>query len=189
MNELWLVRHGSTEWTVSRQHTGRTDIPLNADGEQRARSLEPVLATHSFAAVFTSPLQRARRTAALAGFEDAVVDEQLVEVDYGDYEGRTTAQIREERPDWFLWRDGCPNGESIDDAGRRADELLSRLAAVEGDVVVFGHGHFSRIVGARLLGLPPSDGKLLSLGPGSVSVIGSEHEVRAIRHWNWQPKI
>jgi probable phosphoglycerate mutase len=189
VNELWLVRHGSTEWTVSRQHTGRTDIPLNAGGEQRARSLEPVLATHSFAAVFTSPLQRARRTAALAGFEDAVVDEQLVEVDYGDYEGRTTAEIHQSRPDWLLWRYGSPGGESIDDAGRRADEGLARLEAIDGNVLVFGHGHFSRVLGARLLGLPASAGAVLSLGPASVSVIGSEHEIRAIKHWNWQAKI
>jgi broad specificity phosphatase PhoE len=110
VNELWLVRHGTTEWTVNKKHTGTTDIPLTADGERRARELEPVLATHSFAAVFTSPRMRARRTAALAGFEDAVVDDQLTEVDYGEYEGRTTAEIREERPDWFLWRDGSPGG-------------------------------------------------------------------------------
>jgi broad specificity phosphatase PhoE len=189
VNELWLVRHGTTEWTVSKKHTGTTDIPLTADGERRARELEPVLATHTFAAVFTSPRMRARRTAALAGFEDAVVDDQLTEVDYGEYEGRTTAEIREERPDWFLWRDGSPGGESMDDAGRRADQVLERVSRVDGDVLLFGHGHFSRVLGARLLGLPASEGRLLILGPGSISVIGSEHGERAIKHWNWQAKI
>jgi probable phosphoglycerate mutase len=189
VNELWLVRHGTTDWTISKKHTGITDIPLTADGERRARELEPVLATHTFAAVFTSPRSRARRTAALAGFEDAVVDDQLIEVDYGEYEGLTTAEIREERPDWFLWRDGSPGGESMDDAGRRADQVLERLATVDGDVLLFGHGHFSRVLGARLLGLPASEGRLLILGPASISVIGSEHAERAIKHWNWQAKI
>jgi broad specificity phosphatase PhoE len=189
MNDLWLVRHGETEWTVSKKHTGTTDIPLTAEGEQAARALEPVLAQHAFAAAFTSPRQRARDTAALAGFEDAVVDDQLVELNYGEYEGRTTAEIRSERPDWFLWRDGSPGGESIEDAGRRADGVLARLEQIDGDVILFGHGHFSRVLGARTVGLPPSEGRLLILGPGSISVIGEEHGKRAFRHWNWQPKI
>jgi broad specificity phosphatase PhoE len=187
--ELWLVRHGETEWTVSRKHTGSTDIPLTPKGEERAGELAPVLAGHPFAAVFTSPLQRARRTAELMGFPDAVVDDQLVELDYGEYEGRTTAEIRAGRPDWVLWRDGCPGGESIEQVGRRADAVLERLTAVDGDVLVFGHGHFSRVLSARLLGLPPSEGRLLILGPAAISVIGKEHEDRAIKHWNWQPKI
>jgi probable phosphoglycerate mutase len=189
VNELWLVRHGETEWTVSKKHTGSTDIPLTPEGEEQARGLAAVLAQHSFAGVFTSPLQRARRTAEIAGFPDAVVDEQLVELDYGEYEGRTTAEIREERSDWFLWRDGFPGGESIEDAGRRADQVLERLEPVDGDVLLFGHGHFSRVLGARLLGLPASDGRLLILGPASLSVIGSEHGQRAIKHWNWQLRI
>jgi broad specificity phosphatase PhoE len=187
--EVWLVRHGETEWTITKKHTGRTDIPLTVEGEEQARVLAPVLAEHAFAAVFTSPRQRARRTAELAGFEEAVPDDQLVELDYGDYEGRTTAEIREERPDWLLWRDGCPGGESIDDAGRRADRVLERIASVEGDVLVFGHGHFSRVLGARSLGLPASEGRLLMLDPASISVIGSEHGQRAIRTWNWRAKI
>jgi probable phosphoglycerate mutase len=148
-----------------------------------------VLAAHAFAAVFTSPRQRARRTAELAGFEEAAPDDPLVELDYGDYEGRTTAEIREERPDWLLWRDGCPGGESIDDAGRRADRVLERIASVEGDVLLFGHGHFSRVLGARSLGLPASEGRLLMLDPASISLIGSEHGARAIRAWNWRAKI
>jgi probable phosphoglycerate mutase len=187
--EVWIVRHGETEWTVSKKHTGRTDIPLTAAGEAGARALAPVLGRHGFALVLTSPLQRARRTAELAGFGDAKVDERLRELDYGDYDGRTTAEIRRERPDWFLWRDGTPGGEAMDEVGRRADSVIAELADVDGDVLLFGHGHFSRVLGARLLGLPPSDGRLLMLAPGSVSVIGAEHGQRAIRTWNWQHEI
>jgi broad specificity phosphatase PhoE len=189
VNEVWLVRHGETEWTVSKQHTGTTDIPLTADGERRARELKAVLASHAFAAVYTSPLQRARRTAALAGFEDAVVDERLVELNYGEYEGLTSAEIREDRPDWFLWRDGSPGGESMEDAGGRADAVLERIGRAGGDVLLFGHGHFSRVLAARLLGLPASEGRLLMLGPAAVSVIASEHDERAIKHWNWHAQI
>ena len=189
MNEVWLVRHGETEWTVSKKHTGKTDIPLTADGEKAARALGQVLGGHEFAAVFTSPLQRAQRTAELAGFGDAVVDERLVEVNYGDYEGRTSAEIRAQRPDWSLWRDGSPGGESMEEVGRRADAVIERITAADGDVLMFGHGHFSRVLGARLLGLPPSEGRLLILGPAAVSVIGSEHGERAIRRWNWQAEI
>jgi probable phosphoglycerate mutase len=185
--EVWLVRHGQTEWTITKKHTGRTDVPLTAEGEADARALAPPLAQHRFAAVFTSPLERARRTAALAGFPDAVVDPELVELDYGDYEGRTSEEIRAERPDWVLWRDGTPGGESIQAAGQRADRVIARIAAVGGDVLLFGHGHFSRVLGARLVGLTPSAGQLLILGPGSLSVVGSEHGVRAIRTWNSYP--
>jgi probable phosphoglycerate mutase len=187
VRDLWLVRHGETEWTVSRQHTGKTDIPLTEQGEQDARALATTLGEHSFAAVFTSPLQRARRTAELAGFADAKVDARLVELDYGDYEGRTSAEIREERPDWLLWRDGSPGGESMTAAGRRADAVVDYLGTIDGDVLLFGHGHFTRVLAARVLGLPPSDGRLLMLGPGSLSVIGTEHEQRAIRTWNTYP--
>jgi probable phosphoglycerate mutase len=184
LNEIWLVRHGETDWTVSKKHTGSTDIPLTPAGEERARALGQRLAGHEFAAVFTSPLRRARDTAALAGFPDATVDERLVEFDYGNYEGRTTAEITAERPGWSLWRDGAPGGESVDDVGRRADTVLEAIESLEGDVLLFGHGHFSRVLAARLLALPPSEGKRLMLSPGSISVIGSEHEERAIRTWN-----
>jgi broad specificity phosphatase PhoE len=187
VNQIWLVRHGETEWTKSKRHTGRTDVELTAAGEDGARALTPVLAGQSFAAVFTSPRSRARRTAELAGFPDAQVDEQLVEVDYGEYEGRTTAEIREQRPDWLLWRDGTPGGESIGEAGRRADAVIERIEALDGDVLLFGHGHFSRVVGARSVGLDAADGRLLILDPGSISVVGSEHNLRAIRVWNWRP--
>jgi len=184
LNEIWLVRHGETEWTISKQHTGKTDIELTPAGEERARALAPVLAKHRFALVMTSPLKRARRTAELAGFPDAQLDTALVEVDYGDYEGLTSAEIKEKRPKWSLWRDGSPGGESMDEVGRRADGVIERIATVKGDVLLFGHGHFSRILAARLLGLAPSEGRLLILGPGSISVIGSEHDERAIRIWN-----
>jgi broad specificity phosphatase PhoE len=184
VNEVWLVRHGETEWTLSKKHTGSTDLELTTAGEEDARSLAPVLAGHEFALVLTSPLKRARRTAELAGFPDATPDDQLVEVDYGDYEGRTTAEIHDERPDWSLWRDGTPGGEAIEDAGRRADRVIERISAADGNVLLFGHGHFSRVLGARLVDLPPNDGKLLILGPGAISVIGSEHGERAIRTWN-----
>lgn len=187
MIEVWLVRHGETEWTVSKQHTGKTDIPLTPAGEEQGRALAPLLAEHEFAAVFTSPLQRARRTAELAGFEDARVDDRLVELDYGEYEGRTSKEIRDEHPDWLLWRDGSPGGESMDDAGRRADSVIEDIAGLDGDVLLFGHGHFSRVLAARLLGLAASEGRLLILGPGSLSVIGSEHGERAIRTWNSYP--
>jgi broad specificity phosphatase PhoE len=182
--EIWLVRHGETEWTLSRQHTSRTDIELTAHGEEQARELAPVLAGHEFAAVFTSPLQRAARTAELAGFTNAVVDPQLVEIDYGDYEGRTSADIRKTRPDWLLWRDGSPGGESMGQVGRRADEVIARIAGADGDVLLFGHGHFSRALAARLVGLPASEGRLLMLSPASLSIIASEHGERAIRSWN-----
>jgi probable phosphoglycerate mutase len=184
VNEIWLVRHGETEWTIAKQHTGRTDVELTAAGEDQARALAPLLALKTFAAVYTSPRKRARRTAELAGFPDADVDDQLVELDYGEYEGRTTAEIHNERPDWVLWRDGTPGGETIEAAGGRADAVIARIADLDGDVLLFGHGHFSRILGARLVGLPPSDGKLLILGPGSISIVGSEHDERAIRTWN-----
>jgi probable phosphoglycerate mutase len=172
---------------VSKKHTGTTDIPLTPEGEQQAQALADDLAGHEFALVLTSPLLRARRTAELAGFPEAEVDEALVELNYGDYEGRTSADIRKERPDWFLWRDGTPGGESIPDAGRRADGVIDRITALDGDVLLFGHGHFSRVLAARLVGLPASDGRLLMLGPGSISVVGSEHEQRAIRTWNSYP--
>ena len=187
MRNLWLVRHGETEWTVSKQHTGTTDIPLTAEGEKAARGLARMLRTQAYGAVFTSPLQRAQRTAELAGYPHAIADERLVEINYGEYEGRTSAEIREERPDWYLWRDGTPGGETIEEVGRRADRVLERIEPIDGDVLLFGHGHFSRVLGARLLGLPASDGRLLMLGPGSISVIGLEHEKRAIRTWNTYP--
>jgi broad specificity phosphatase PhoE len=189
LNDVWLVRHGETEWTLSKQHTSRTDVPLTERGEEQAAELALLLAAPQFALVLTSPRERARRTAALAGFPDADVDDDLVEIDYGDYEGRTTEEIHEERPDWFLWTDGSPNGESPDDAGRRADHVIERISGADGPVLVFGHGHMSRILGARLLGLPAADGQLFVMDPASVSIVGSEHGRRAFMRWNWSPRL
>jgi probable phosphoglycerate mutase len=185
--KIYLARHGETEWSLSGQHTGVTDIPLTERGERNARSLGERLKGLSFATVLTSPLQRARRTCELAGFGDrAVIDNDLVEWNYGEYEAKRTADIRKERPDWYLFRDGCPSGESPDAVGARADRVLERLRAVQGDVVVFSHGHFLRVLGARWLGLPAADARLLLLTTASLSVLGYEHNLGepVLRLWN-----
>ena len=148
-----------------------------------------MLSGHEFALVLTSPRIRARRTAGLAGFPDAIVDDDLVELDYGDYEGHTTEQIRAERPGWYLWSDGAPGGETPADAGRRADRVVERVRAAPGPALVFGHGHMSRILGARLLGLPAEDGRLLMLDPGAIAIVGSEHDRPAIKTWNWSQTV
>lgn len=185
--EVFLARHGETEWSVSGQHTGRTDIPLTARGERNAVRLGERLEGMTFARVFVSPMQRAARTCELAGFGDrAEVDPDLNEWDYGRYEGLRTADIRRARPDWNLFRDGCPEGESVAAVGARADRLVARLRAIEGRVLLFGHAHFFRVLAARWLGLPPGDARLFVLGTGSLSVLGYEHnrEEPAIRLWN-----
>jgi broad specificity phosphatase PhoE len=185
MSDVWLVRHAETEWSRERRHTGRTDVPLTDAGREAARALAPRLASHAFARVLTSPLSRARETAELAGFGDrAEPREELVEWDYGDDEGRTTEEIRRERPHWYLWRDGCPNGESAFDVARRVDALINELLVAEGDTLVFSHSHVLRVLGARWVGLPPSDGGLIVLDTASISVLGFEREVRVLRRWN-----
>ena len=184
---IYLARHGETAWTVSGQHTGLTDIPLTERGEQNARRLGERLQGLNFAAVFTSPLQRARRTCELAGFGAAArADPDLVEWNYGDFEGKTTAQIRRQRPDWDLFRDGCPSGESVAEVGARADRVVARLRAVGGDVLVFSSGHFLRVLAARWLGLPPAGGRYLYLGTATLSTLGYEHGLNepVIRLWN-----
>jgi len=182
---LWLVRHGETEWSATGRHTGRTDIPLNDVGRARARALRRVLPDASFALVLTSPLARARETCALAGLgADAVDDADLLEWDYGDYDGRTTSEIRADRPDWSLWRDGCPHGETAADVGVRADRVIARARAAAGDVVAFAHGHLLRVVAARWVDLPPQDGALLGLDTASVSLLGWEREQSVVRRWN-----
>ena len=183
---IWLVRHAETEWSRDRRHTGRTDIPLTEEGRDHARALAASLAAHRFAAAWTSPLSRARDTAALAGL-DAVVDEDLVEWDYGEYEGITTAEIRESRPDWYLWRDGCPGGESPDQVAARADRVVSSLLSVDGDVAVFSHGHFLRMLAARWIGMDTEGGGRLALSTGSLSELGFEREVRVVWRWNETP--
>lgn len=185
--KIYLARHGETAWSLSGQHTGTTDIPLTENGERNARNLGARLRDAPFDHVFTSPLQRARRTCELAGFGgSAEIDPDLVEWNYGDYEGQRTADIRKERPNWFLFRDGCPGGETPDAVGARADRVIARLRALNADVIVFSHGHFLRVLGARWLGMPASDGRLLLLTTASLSILGYEHnrEEPVLRLWN-----
>lgn len=183
MGELWLVRHGETPWSLTGQHTGRTDVPLTAHGEDQARSLRPRL-DRPWSLVLTSPLTRARTTAELAGLV-AVDQELLLEWDYGHAEGRTTAQLSLERGGWSVWTDDTLP-ESPDDVGRRCEQLLELVApALEaGDVCVVGHGHSLRILAATWLGLPAIDGRLLALSPAGISVLASEHELPVISRWN-----
>lgn len=183
--ELVVVRHGATEWSTSGQHTSRTDLPLTEAGREEARQLATVLAARPFGLVLTSPRRRAADTAALAGFGDrAEVCEDLVEWDYGDDEGRTTAEIRTDRPGWTLWRDGVPNGETVEQVAARADRVIERVRASGVDAVVFSHGHLLRVLAARWVGLPGADGRLLALAPASVSVLGWEREQAVVLGWN-----
>jgi broad specificity phosphatase PhoE len=191
MNEtlpvVYLARHGETAWSLSGQHTGLTDLPLTERGERNARSLGERLKGTHFALVLTSPLQRAKRTCELAGFGGQARDDgDLVEWDYGEYEGKRTADIRKERPDWYLFRDGCPGGETLAALGARADRVISRLRAAGGDVLLFSHGHFLRVLGARWVGLPVPDGRLLLLTTASLSILGYEHNLEepVLRLWN-----
>lgn len=183
--EVVLVRHGETEWTVTRQHTGRTDIPLKEEGKRQARLVGEALRSRRFGLVLTSPLRRARETCELAGFGDtAQMRDELMEWDYGEYDGRTTAEIRAERPGWSLWRDGAPGGETAADVGRRADRVIEELRDAGVDALVFGHGHQLRVFAARWLGLDPEDGRLFYLSTGTISILGYERETAVIRRWN-----
>jgi probable phosphoglycerate mutase len=186
----YLARHGETAWTISRQHTGVTDLPLTAQGEAEAVRLAERLEGLTFAAVLTSPLQRAVRTCELAGFGSvAEVEPDLLEWNYGAYEGRTSADIRAERPDWQLFRDGCPEGESPDRVGARADRVIRRVRAIEGNVLLFSSGHFLRVFAARWLGLDPGAGRYFLLGTASLSAVGYEHDRSepVIRLWDEMP--
>ena len=181
--EIVLVRHGETEWSRDGRHTGRTDLPLTENGRRQAELLRGALAEWGFAQVLSSPLQRALETCRLAGLRDsAQTTDDLRAWDYGEYEGITTAQIRESRPDWYLWRDGCPGGEQAVDVGRRVDRVIASLG--EGDVALFAHGHVLRVLAARWIGLEPEAGALLALGTGTLSVLGYERETRVVRRWN-----
>ena len=185
--EIYLARHGETAWTISRQHTGLTDIPLLRQGEEDAIQLGRRLEGLAFAKVLVSALGRARRTCEMAGFGDtAEVDPELHEWDYGDYEGRRTADIRQERPGWYLFRDGCPGGESIAAIRARADRVVARLRTSDGNVLLFSHGHFLRVLAARWLGLPAGDARLFVLSTAALSILGYEHtlEEPAILLWN-----
>ncbi|HLJ91269.1 MAG TPA: histidine phosphatase family protein [Candidatus Angelobacter sp.] len=190
--EIWLIRHGETEWTLSGAHTGKTDIPLTDAGRSRAKAVGGFLTGRRFGMVLSSPLKRALDTCRLAGYGDVVeTDPMLCEWDYGDYEGRTTLDIRKTRPGWFLWTAGVPNGESLEEVGTRADRVIERANSISqsstSTVALFAHGHILRILAARWLGLPADAGRLLSLGTGTVSVLGYERDVRVITRWNVDP--
>ena len=182
---LVLLRHGQTEWTISGRHTGRTDIELTDAGRDEARASGARLAGMSFDRVVTSPLHRAVETCELAGFgEGATTDEALREWDYGDYEGVTTAEIKEGVPEWSLFEDGCPGGETADEVGRRVDALVDAARAGEGNWLFVAHGHVLRVVGARWVGLPARDGVMLNLGTAAICFLGFEHDRPVITHWN-----
>ncbi len=185
--QLWLLRHGATEWALNGRHTGSTDLPLLPEGEAESRALGPVLSQQTFAAVFSSPLQRAQRTCELAGLGDQMqIFDDIIEWNYGDYEGITTATIRETVPDWTVWSHGCPKGENAQQVEVRCANAISTALAVpgEGDVALFAHGHILRALAGTWLGLGAAGGQLLRLGTASVSILGWERETRAIQRWN-----
>jgi probable phosphoglycerate mutase len=183
--EVVLARHGETEWSRDGRHTGSTDIPLTDNGRAQARALGMALAGRDFALVLSSPLGRALETCRLAGLGDrAETTGDLLEWDYGEYEGITTREIRERRPDWVLWRDGCPGGETAADVGRRVDRVIARVAAADGDVALFAHGHVLRVLAARWVGLGPESGALLALDTATLCALGYERETRVVRRWN-----
>ena len=184
---IHLARHGETAWSLSGQHTGRTDLPLTDRGERQARALGERLRGAHFVKVLTSPSQRARRTAELAGFSSAAeIDPDLAEWDYGQYEGRRTADILAERPGWFLFRDGAPGGETPDQVAARADRVVQRIRAVQGDIAVFSSAHILRVLAVRWLGLEAAAGRYFLLGTSSLSILGYEHNLAepAVRLWN-----
>lgn len=184
-HQVVLVRHGQTEWSLSGQHTGTTDIPLTDVGRRDAEALGARLSGWRFSQVLSSPLARAMDTCRLAGLGERVetVDD-LREWDYGEYEGRRTVDIREERPGWGLWLDGAPGGETAEQVGRRADRVLEAARSAPGDVALFAHGHVLRVLGARWIGLPPDHGRLLALSTASISVLGWEREIAVVERWN-----
>jgi broad specificity phosphatase PhoE len=183
--QIVLARHGETEWSRDGRHTGRSDIPLTARGRDDARCLVRALSGHRFARVLCSPLQRARDTCALAGLADrAELRDELLEWDYGEYEGLTTEQIQERRPGWLLWRDGCPDGEMPEDVGRRVDPVVAELMAAGDDAAVIAHGHLLRVLASRWLAQPAEHGAHLALGTTAVSLLGFEHEIPTLHRWN-----
>lgn len=190
--QLYIIRHGETSWSLAGQHTGATDVPLTAQGEAEARELEPRLRKIGFSYVLTSPRLRARRTCELAGFgEAAEIESALSEWDYGDYEGKRSVDIRKERPDWNVYRDGCPGGDTPMQISDRADSLISKLLGLEGDVALFSHGHFGCVLAARWIGLNVTEGQHFVLDPASIGILGyqARHpEVRVIALWNEVPR-
>ena len=189
MAEILLVRHGQTTWSAAGRHTSVTDLPLTDAGEKQAASLRPALASRAFALVLSSPRLRAVRTAAIAGLDVTAIDDDLAEWNYGSYEGITTEEIRDRDPDWDLWTDGCPGGESPAAVGARLDRVLdrARAALAGGDVALVAHGHSLRVATARWLGLPPSDGALFLLDTATLSTLGFEHGREVLTGWNETP--
>jgi broad specificity phosphatase PhoE len=188
-SRLVAVRHGTTSWSRAGRHTGRTDVPLENEGRREALALAPVLAGNEFVRVLTSPLARASETCLLAGFSASAEEcEDLVEWDYGAYEGLTTAEIRAQRPGWSLWRDGVVDGETLEDVAERADSIIRLVRAIPGDTLVFSHGHLLRVVCARWVELAASEGARFALGPGSIGVLGWEHELAVVTRWNETPE-
>jgi broad specificity phosphatase PhoE len=184
-HEVVLVRHGETEWSRAGKHTGRTDVPLTEQGRRQAEAVGAALGDRHFALVLTSPLGRALDTCRLAGFGDrAEPRDELMEWDYGAYEGRTTSEIREERPGWTLWRDGVREGETIEQVGQRVDRVLEQIRSLEGDALLFAHGHVLRVLTARWLELEPDAGRLFALDPATLSTLGYERETPVIQVWN-----
>jgi len=182
---LFCVRHGETEWSLSGQHTGTTDVPLTDNGRQLAACLGPVLSRHKFSLVLVSPLHRARETCSLAGFdEQAMVDPDLVEWNYGDYEGLTPTQIHGLDAGWLLFRDGSPGGETPAEVGVRVDRVIERALKADGDVALFAHGHVLRTLVARWIGLPPEEGKRFLLDTGTLCILGFYRDIRAVKVWN-----
>jgi len=187
--EVWLIRHGETEWSRSGTHIGRTDVPLTKSGEERAAATGRYLAKRPFALVLSSPLKRALETCRIAGYGDvAQVEPNLYEWDYGEYEGRTTADIRREVPNWSLWKMGVPRGEPIEEVANRARLVIELISSVNGDVALFAHGHILRILTACWLDLTPDAGRLFAFDTGCLSVLGYEREIRVIQRWNLSPE-
>ncbi|MBM3675342.1 MAG: histidine phosphatase family protein [Actinobacteria bacterium] len=182
--DVWVVRHGATAWSDAGRHTGRTDVPLTPEGQQQAAALVKALDRQRYARVLVSPLGRARETARLAGFADATIDDDLLEWDYGEYEGLTIAEIREHDPGWTIWTGSVPGGESVGDVAARARRVLARTSDADGRVLCFAHGHVLRVLTACCLGLPPEAGAQLALETAGIGVIGHEHDYRTLRHWN-----
>ena len=182
---VFAIRHGETAWSLSGQHTGTTDIPLTDNGRRLAERMRPVLAKEAFALVLVSPKQRARETCELAGLGAvAAVEPNLVEWDYGEYEGLTPKQIRKTAPDWLIFRDGCPGGEAPEQVGARVDRVIARARSVEGNAALFAHGHVLRVLAARWLGLPAGSGQHFLLDTGTLSVLGYYHDIPAVKIWN-----
>ena len=182
---VFAIRHGETAWSRSGQHTGTTDIPLTDNGRRLAERMRPVLAATAFGLVLCSPMQRARETCELAGLGDrAIIDSDLVEWNYGEYEGLTPKQIREAAPSWLIFRDGCPGGEASEQVGARVDRVIARSRAVAGNTALFAHGHLLRVFAARWIGLPASSGQHFLLNTGTLCVLGYYHEIPAVRIWN-----